>query len=175
MPRFAANLSMMYTEHPFMDRFGAAAADGFDAVEYLFPYEHAPEAIAAELQKHGLTQALFNLPPGDWNAGERGMACKPERAADFRASVETALPYAKATGVKRLHLTRAEKKVPDDLPGGARARTFWIMATALAARTGPPSPLPHRHGADPVAGPAGQPHPSNLPPQWHQCLGRDHL
>ncbi len=103
MPRFAANLSMMYTEHPFMDRFGAAAADGFDAVEYLFPYEHTPEAIAAELKKHGLAQALFNLPPGDWNAGERGMACHPGREAEFEASVHTALRYALATGCKRLH------------------------------------------------------------------------
>jgi len=84
MPRFAANLSMMYTEHSFMERFGAAAADGFDAVEYLFPYEHTPEAIAAELQKHGLAQALFNLPPGDWNAGER----LPGRENEFAQGLE---------------------------------------------------------------------------------------
>jgi hydroxypyruvate isomerase len=74
MPRFAANLSMMYTEVPFLDRFAAAARDGFDAVEYLFPYEYTPSELASRLQQHGLTQALFNLPPGDWSAGERGMA-----------------------------------------------------------------------------------------------------
>lgn len=104
MPRFAANLSMMFTELPFLERFGAAAAAGFDAVEYLFPYDHPPEVIAAELQDHGLTQALFNLPPGDWSAGERGLAALPSRSADCLASVEQAMPYARATGVGRLHL-----------------------------------------------------------------------
>jgi hydroxypyruvate isomerase len=104
MPRFAANLSMMYAEHPFLERFGAAAADGFDAVEYLFPYEHPPEVIAQTLQRHGLTQALFNLPPGDFAAGERGIACLPGREAQFRESVQTALRYAQATGCRRLHI-----------------------------------------------------------------------
>jgi 2-dehydrotetronate isomerase len=104
MPRFAANLSMMFTEHAFLDRFAAAADAGFDAVEYLFPYEHDPDAIAERLQRHGLTQALFNMPPGDWAAGERGFASRPERFEDVRRGVETALVYARATGVKRLHL-----------------------------------------------------------------------
>lgn len=103
MPRFAANLSMMYTEVPFLERFGAAARDGFQAVEYLFPYDHPPEAVAAALKAHGLVQALFNLPPGDWAQGERGMACHPGREAAFAASVQTALPYALATGCSRLH------------------------------------------------------------------------
>lgn len=103
MPRFAANLSMMYTEVPFLDRFAAAAADGFDAVEYLFPYEHQPAEIATRLHDHGLTQALFNLPPGDWAAGERGLACHPGREAEFAASVEQAQVYAQATGCQRLH------------------------------------------------------------------------
>ncbi|MFC7410750.1 2-oxo-tetronate isomerase [Hydrogenophaga atypica] len=103
MPRFAANLSMMYTEVPFLDRFAAAAQDGFEAVEYLFPYEHTPAEIAQRLQAHGLTQALFNLPPGDWAAGERGMACLPGREAEFAASVDTAIAYAQATGCKKLH------------------------------------------------------------------------
>ena len=98
MPRFAANLSMMYTEVPFLDRFAAAARDGFDAVEYLFPYEHTPEEIASCLTANGLTQALFNLPPGDWAAGERGMACIPGREAEFAASVDRALVFAQATG-----------------------------------------------------------------------------
>lgn len=104
MPRFAANLTMMFTEVPFLDRFAAAAQAGFDAVEYLFPYDHEPQDIAAALSENGLTQALFNLPPGDWAAGERGLAALPDRSADFRASVTTALRYAQATGVRRLHM-----------------------------------------------------------------------
>lgn len=104
MPRFAANLSMMFTEVPFLDRFDAAAQAGFTAVEFLFPYEHPAEVAGERLKRNGLTQALFNLPPGDWNAGERGFAALPARFAELKASLETALPYAKATGVKRLHL-----------------------------------------------------------------------
>jgi hydroxypyruvate isomerase len=104
MPRFAANLTMMFTEHPFLERFDAAAAAGFTAVEFLFPYEHPPEAIAEALQRNDLTQVLFNLPPGDWNAGERGFAALPERFTELRNSVQSAVPYVKATGVRRLHL-----------------------------------------------------------------------
>jgi 2-dehydrotetronate isomerase len=104
MPKFAANLSMMFNEWDFLDRFAAAADSGFTAVEFLFPYAYPADEIGRRLEKSGLTQALFNLPPGDWDKGERGMACRPERAADIRASVETALPYARATGVRRLHL-----------------------------------------------------------------------
>lgn len=103
MPRFAANLSMMFTEVPFIERFGKAAAAGFEAVEFLFPYAHTPEEIAAELQKDGLTIALFNMPPGGWDAGERGMAAIPGREAEFRANVDTALRYALALGCKTLH------------------------------------------------------------------------
>ncbi len=73
MPRFAANLSMMFQEVPFLERFGRAAAAGFAGVEFLFPYEHPKDAIASELKRHGLTQALFNMPPGDWAKGERGL------------------------------------------------------------------------------------------------------
>jgi hydroxypyruvate isomerase len=104
MPRFAANLTMMFTEWPFLERFAAAADAGFTAVEFLFPYEHPPEAVGAALRGAGLTQALFNLPPGDWAAGERGMAAFPERAGELAAAVETALPYAAATGCRTLHL-----------------------------------------------------------------------
>ena len=104
MPKFAANLSMMFNEWDFLDRFAAAADAGFKAVEFLFPYAHAPEAVAERLSRSGLTQALFNLPPGDWDAGERGIASIPGREAEFRASVQKALPYAEATGVKRLHV-----------------------------------------------------------------------
>ncbi|MGB8817594.1 MAG: 2-oxo-tetronate isomerase [Rhizobiaceae bacterium] len=104
MPRFAANLSMMFQEHAFMDRFAAAAAAGFNAVEYLFPYDFELSQIVQSLQDNQLTQALFNLPPGDWQAGERGLAALPDRKADFRKSVETALRYAAATGVARVHV-----------------------------------------------------------------------
>lgn len=114
MPRFAANLSLMYTEHEFLDRFGAAAADGFDAVEYLFAYDHPPEAVAAPLRAHGLVQALFNMPPGDWNAGERGLGCLPGRETEFMAHARTALRYAQATGCKRLHAMAG--RMPEGVP-----------------------------------------------------------
>jgi hydroxypyruvate isomerase len=104
MPRFAANLSMMFTEHPFLDRFDAAAQAGFAAVEFLFPYDHPAEAVAERLRRNQLTQALFNLPPGHWDAGERGFAARPQRFAELQQSLTTALPYAQATGVRRLHL-----------------------------------------------------------------------
>jgi hydroxypyruvate isomerase len=104
MPRFAANLTMMFNEVPFLDRFEAAANAGFTAVEFLFPYEHAAKDVGERLHHFGLTQALFNLPPGNWAAGEKGYAALPERFDDLRESLQTALPYALATGVKRLHL-----------------------------------------------------------------------
>lgn len=104
MPRFAANLSMMFNEHPFLDRFEAAAKAGFTAVEFLFPYEFPAAEIAARLKKFGLTQALFNLPPGDWTKGERGISALAGREAEFIESLAIARPYAAATGVKRLHL-----------------------------------------------------------------------
>ena len=104
MPHFAANLTMMFTEVPFLERFDAAAKAGFTAVEFLFPNEHPAEQVGERLKRNGLTQALFNLPPGDWNAGEKGFAALPDRFADLKQSLHTALPYARATGVKRLHL-----------------------------------------------------------------------
>jgi hydroxypyruvate isomerase len=104
MPRFAANLSMLYQEHAFLDRFEAAARDGFKAVEFLFPYAFSKEDIARRLKAHGLHQVLFNAPPGDWDAGERGMACLPGREAEFRAGVATALAYAAALDCPRIHL-----------------------------------------------------------------------
>jgi hydroxypyruvate isomerase len=104
MPRFAANLTMMFNEHPFLDRFDAAAKAGFTAVEFLFPYDQAPEAIAERLERNALKQVLFNLPPGDWNAGEKGFAARPDKFDELRQSVHAALPYARATGVRRLHL-----------------------------------------------------------------------
>jgi hydroxypyruvate isomerase len=103
MPRFAANLTMMFNEVPFLDRFEAAANAGFTAVEFLFPYDHPADEIGKRLKANGLTQALFNLPPGNW-PDERGLAALPDRFADLQASLVTALPYAQATGVKRVHL-----------------------------------------------------------------------
>jgi hydroxypyruvate isomerase len=104
MPRFAANLTMMFNEVPFLDRFEAAAKAGFTAVEFLFPYDYPADVVGEQLRRHGLAQALFNLPPGDWAAGEKGFAALADRFADLQQSLHTALPYAKATGVKRVHL-----------------------------------------------------------------------
>lgn len=104
MPRFAANLSFQYGEHAFLDRFAAAKADGFDAVEYLFPYEHAPQVLAAQLHAHGLQQVLFNAPPGDWAAGDRGIACVPGREAEFKRAIDQALEYAAALHCPRMHV-----------------------------------------------------------------------
>jgi 2-dehydrotetronate isomerase len=104
MPRFAANLSMMYAEHAFLERFAAAAADGFAAVEFLLPYEWPAATLAARLAEHRLEQVLFNAPPGDFAGGERGIACLPGRESEFRSGVERALEYAAALRCPRLHL-----------------------------------------------------------------------
>jgi hydroxypyruvate isomerase len=103
MPKLAANLSMMFNEVPFLDRFAAASAAGFKGVEYLFPYDHEPRAVAEKLTAAGLTQALFNMPPGDWNAGERGIASLPGREAEFAAGVDRALTYAEALSCPLVH------------------------------------------------------------------------
>jgi hydroxypyruvate isomerase len=103
MPKFAANLSMMFNEVPFPARFAAAAAAGFRGVEFLFPYELPAREVARLLADARLDNALFNLPPGDWAAGERGLASLPGREADFRASVEVAIEYALALGTSTLH------------------------------------------------------------------------
>ncbi|MDY7573059.1 2-oxo-tetronate isomerase [Actimicrobium sp. CCI2.3] len=104
MPRFAANLTMMFNEVAFPQRFAAAAAAGFKAVEFLFPYDHSPAEVAALLQENQLQNVLFNLPPGDWAAGERGIACLPGRAEEFRAGVARGIEYALAMGTPRLHM-----------------------------------------------------------------------
>ena len=103
MPRFSANLSMLFNEHEFLDRFDAAARAGFKGVEYIAPYDHAPEAVAARLKKNGLTQVLFNLPPGDWAKGERGIAVLPERIHEFRQGVAKAITYAHALGCEQIN------------------------------------------------------------------------
>ena len=104
MPRFAANLSMLYPEHDFLGRFAAAASDGFEAVEYLFPYAHDPALLARCLADAGLKQVLFNAPPGDWDAGERGTACLPGREDEFRRGFDQALRYAQALDCPRVHV-----------------------------------------------------------------------
>ncbi len=104
MPRFAANLTMMFNEHPFLDRFDAAADAGFDAVEFLFPYEAPPEVIAERVRRNRLTVALFNMPPGNWSAGDRGVAALPARSAELTEGLSRALEYALATGTGRLHV-----------------------------------------------------------------------
>ena len=113
MPRFAANLSLMYTELPFVERFAAAAKDGFRAVEYLFPYAHPAQELAQLLQQHGLEQVLFNAPPGGeqlaemqtaWERGQRGTLCIPGQETAFRKGVELALQYAQALHCPRVHV-----------------------------------------------------------------------
>src|SRR5919201_286018 len=94
MPKFAANLSMLYPELDFLDRFEAAAKDGFRAVEYLFPYAHDARELKSRLDANGLKQVLFNAPPGAWDQGERGLACLPGREAEFRSSIGQAIEYA---------------------------------------------------------------------------------
>ena len=103
MPKFAANLSMMFNEMPFLARFVAAADAGFTGVEYLFPYEFPAELIAAELKAHTLENVLFNLPPGDWASGERGTTCLPGREEEFRVGLATAIQYATVLNTTRLH------------------------------------------------------------------------
>lgn len=104
MPRFAANLSMLYPELDFLDRFEAAAKDGFAAVEYLFPYAYEAHELASRLAANGLKQVLFNGPPGDWERGERGLACLPGREAEFRGGILKAIDYAAALDCPRIHV-----------------------------------------------------------------------
>lgn len=132
MPIFAANLTMMFTEWAFLDRFDAAADAGFSAVEYLFPYDHPADAIAARLERNGLTQALFNMPPGDWAAGERGLAALPDRFGDVCDGVERALDYAAATGCRRLHMMAGIADPAD----GAAAASYRRAVDHAAARLG---------------------------------------
>lgn len=104
MPVFAANLSMLYPEYDFLKRFQVASRDGFTAVEYLFPYAYSPQEIKQTLEENQLKQVLFNAPPGDWDRGERGMACHPGRTQEFQASIRKALEYAKVLGCSQVHV-----------------------------------------------------------------------
>src|SRR6478752_3918839 len=133
MPRFAANLSMLYQEMPFLDRFGAAAADGFRGVEYLFPYAFAARDIAARLHDHGLQQVLFNAPPGNWEAGERGIASLAGREEEFRTSVASALEYAQALQCPRVHVMAGLLARDADRAGAGtlyRERLAWAASAA---------------------------------------------
>ncbi|MBV7264395.1 hydroxypyruvate isomerase family protein [Photobacterium sp. WH24] len=103
MARFAANLTMLFTEVPFIERFGQASKAGFRAVEFLFPYDYEAGLLAEQLSSHQLEQALFNMPPGDWAAGERGIAALPDRIEEFEQSVDVALHYAQALSCKKVH------------------------------------------------------------------------
>lgn len=112
MPKFAANLTMLFTGRPFLERFAAARAAGFDAVEFLFPYAWPAQEIKARLTQHRLQLVLHNLPAGDWDAGERGIACLPDRTEEFRAGVAQAIAYATALDVPQLNCLIG--KVPAD-------------------------------------------------------------
>ena len=103
MPKFAANLTMLFGEQPFLDRFAAAKAAGFSGVEYLFPYDFDKAELREQLHQHGLTQVLHNLPGGNWAAGERGIACLPDRIAEFESGVDRAIEYATALGCTRVN------------------------------------------------------------------------
>lgn len=117
MPRFAANLTMLFNELPFLDRFERAAKAGFEAVEFLFPYAYPAEEIRQRLEANRLQLVLHNLPAGDWDAGERGIACHPDRVSEFRDGVAKALVYAKALGVGQLNCLagKAPAGVADEL------------------------------------------------------------
>jgi hydroxypyruvate isomerase len=134
MPKFCANLSFLFTEVPFPERFARAAAAGFCGVEYLFPYDYPTGSIAGWLRDAGLEQVLFNLPAGDWAAGDRGTACRPERVEEFREGVEQALAYAQVLGCRRLHCLAGLS------PDGANGET--VRATYVANL---------RHAADRLA------------------------
>jgi len=135
MPRFAANLTMLYGEHAFPDRFAAAAADGFAGVEYLFPYAYDPRELRARLDEHGLRQVLFNAPPGDWGAGERGIAAAPGREQEFKSGFALALEYAAALECPRIHVMSG---VGDEADRERRLDTYrqnlaWAAAEARGA------------------------------------------
>lgn len=128
VPRLAANLTTMFGEVPFLDRFAAAAAAGFGGVEFLFPYDHPPHAIAERLAATGLQLVLFNAPPGDWDGGERGLAALAGREDAFRRSLDAAIGYARALNVPRLHVMAGLES------HGANRRTYVDNLRHVAAR-----------------------------------------
>ena len=144
MPRFAANLSMMFNEVPFLDRFARARAAGFAAVEFLFPYDHPAAEIRARLDGEGLSLVLFNAPPGDWDGGERGTASLPGREGDFRDGIARALDYAGALGCPRLHVMAGN--APEGTSRDALAARYAANLDWAAGQLAP-------HGVKPVIEP----------------------
>lgn len=137
MPKFAANLSFLYTERPFLERFAAAAASGFEAVEFHFPYAYEPEAVSRAARAAGLQVVLFNLPAGNWERGDRGIACHPARIDEFRTGLDQAVAYAEALRCPRLNCLAGVR--PLDVPQEmARATLLSNLryAAELAARRG---------------------------------------
>lgn len=130
MPKFAANLTMLFTELEFLDRFEAAARCGFDAVEYLFPYNYEKPTLQATLATHGLMQVLHNLPAGDWTSGERGIACLPDRVPEFEHGVDRAIEYATALGCTRVNCLAGIKPAALD---PAVARETFVRNLRYAA------------------------------------------
>ncbi|HEY4069239.1 MAG TPA: hydroxypyruvate isomerase [Burkholderiaceae bacterium] len=122
MPRFAANLTMLFNELPFLDRFEAAAKAGFKAVEFLFPYPYAIKDLQSRLTANGLTLVLHNLPAGHWDGGERGIACLPDRVAEFRDSVARAIEYGSALGVPQINCLAG--KTPSGVTDATTRDTF---------------------------------------------------
>lgn len=131
MPRFAANLTMLFNEVPFLERFERAAKAGFEAVEFLFPYPFAAADIKARLDANGLKLVLHNLPAGDWDAGERGIACHPDRVEEFRAGVAKAIEYATALGVPQLNCLAG--KAPAGVDDAVLRATFVANLKYAAA------------------------------------------
>ena len=135
MPKFAANLSMLFTEVEFLDRFAAAARAGFQGVEYLFPYDYPAGELKRCLDANGLTQVLFNLPAGDWGAGERGIACHPKRVEEFREGVERAIAYARVLGNTQVNCLAGiqPESVSDDQARQTLIENLRFAAEKLAA------------------------------------------
>ena len=133
MPRFAANLTMLFDEHPFLDRFEAAARAGFEAVECQLPYAFEAQEIRQRLDAHGLKLVLHNLPAGNWDAGERGIACHPDRVAEFREGVSQAIAYARALGVGQLNCLAGKTPpgVADDVLRRTVVENLRYAATEL--------------------------------------------
>ena len=131
MPRFAANLTMLFNELPFLDRFEAAAKAGFKAVEFLFPYPYPVAEIKDRLSANRLELVLHNLPAGDWDGGERGIACLPDRVAEFRDSVALAIEYGRALGVPRINCLAG--KTPGGVSAEALRDTFVANLRYAAA------------------------------------------
>lgn len=137
MPRFAANLTMLFTEVPFLERFERAARAGFEAVEFLFPYAFPAEEIRRRLQHNGLKLVLHNLPAGNWDAGERGIACHPDRVDEFRDGVARAIEYALALGVQQLNClagkapAAGERAVRETFVGNLRYAAAELKSAGL--------------------------------------------